>query len=351
MMPLRSLVLMLIVTLGAVLIRDVPAAAQGGGTILTPEQIQEGMLQRGGRVVDEAVAEEATLENKILEIVGTLPLGEPGDTPTPAAVTARKNVAELLERQFALRQQRHLRAVADVAGQAKRLRETLDKRTAAKRQIVDQRLDAMFSDAEGLGWEGVGGAPRVPLSFGRVQRGGNAAYAAAMVDMMARMQGDDTVRGAESGYAAALAAQMRGAAAPPDEVTLKDQELDSQLQTLMNTLAGAPDGTASAAIVAQTRKAAAALLEQQFDLHQQRRLKEIVELEKQGQALRDSVKKRADAKSKIIERRLNELFSGADGLTWDESDVPTIRMATPLPAGRGGPARGVRNPRGGPAGR
>ena len=58
------------------------------------------------------------------------------------------------------------------------------------------------------------------------------------------------------------------------------------------------------------------LLVQQFDNHQQQQQKELDELEKQIKQLRETLKKRQDAKNSIVERRLEQLVHEADGLGW-----------------------------------
>ncbi len=60
-------------------------------------------------------------------------------------------------------------------------------------------------------------------------------------------------------------------------------------------------------------------LDRQFAIRQQRREMEIQQIEERVKALRSALDKRAGAKDKIIERRLSDLLSDADGLGWGES--------------------------------
>jgi hypothetical protein len=62
------------------------------------------------------------------------------------------------------------------------------------------------------------------------------------------------------------------------------------------------------------------LLSEQFTLRQQRRENEIQQIESRVKKLRELLQKRTDAQQKIVERRLNELLSDAEGLGWGDSE-------------------------------
>jgi hypothetical protein len=70
-----------------------------------------------------------------------------------------------LEWQFDLQQKRREKELAEVETRVKKLRETLDKRKAAKEQIVTDRVNQLISNLDGLGWQppaeegGAGGMP------------------------------------------------------------------------------------------------------------------------------------------------------------------------------------------------
>jgi hypothetical protein len=67
----------------------------------------------------------------------------------------------------------------------------------------------------------------------------------------------------------------------------------------------------------EIRKHLTEVLNQQFDLHIKQQQKELDDLEKQIAKLKDVVRKRLDAKSTIIERRLEQVIQDAEGLGWN----------------------------------
>jgi len=58
------------------------------------------------------------------------------------------------------------------------------------------------------------------------------------------------------------------------------------------------------------------LLDQQFEHQQKRRNLEVTRIEAQLTKLRELIKKRADARPTIVQKRLDQLLSEADGLGW-----------------------------------
>ncbi|MSR56157.1 MAG: hypothetical protein EXS05_00550 [Planctomycetaceae bacterium] len=103
--------------------------------------------------IDPLLAEDFELESQIQQVLEQF--DNSADDETQAAM--RKMVADLLERQFTVRQERREREIGEIEARVKRLREALEKRTEAKKQIIDRRLNDLFSDAEGLGWGDIGG--------------------------------------------------------------------------------------------------------------------------------------------------------------------------------------------------
>jgi len=57
-------------------------------------------------------------------------------------------------------------------------------------------------------------------------------------------------------------------------------------------------------------------LERQFDVQQQRRMKELAEIEGRVQKLRDVITKRNQAKQSIVSKRCDQLLSELDGMGW-----------------------------------
>lgn len=87
----------------------------------------------------------------------------------------------------------------------------------------------------------------------------------------------------------------------------------------------------------EIRKHLTEVLSHQFDLHIQAQQKELEDLEKQIANLRTVLKKRLDAKTPIVERRLEQLIQEAEGLGWNAPGSPHLLFQpsnTPLNAGR-----------------
>jgi hypothetical protein len=120
---------------------------------------------------------------------------------------------------------------------------------------------------------------------------------------------------------------MVGVAKPLDALTGKDIALEQQVQGAVQQHAAAEDDAARA----NARKTVRDLLEQQFMLRQERRMREIVELENQAKRLRETMRKRANAKEQIIDRRLSDLLD-ADELGWEPGASAGIPGAAGLPA-------------------
>ena len=72
----------------------------------------------------------------------------------------------------------------------------------------------------------------------------------------------------------------------------------------------------------EVRKHLSEVLSHQFDLHIQQQQRELEDLEKRIAKLKEVVKKRIDAKSTIVERRLEQLIQDAEGLGWNAPGGP-----------------------------
>jgi hypothetical protein len=64
----------------------------------------------------------------------------------------KAQLAETLEKQFDLRQKRHTTEIENLEAQVKKLKELVQKRQEARRDIINKRLDQLQREAEGLGW-------------------------------------------------------------------------------------------------------------------------------------------------------------------------------------------------------
>src|SRR5579862_6587976 len=72
----------------------------------------------------------------------------------------------------------------------------------------------------------------------------------------------------------------------------------------------------------EVRKKLSDLLAKQFDAQAQRQQKELDELEKQIATLKATLKKRADNKTNIIDRRMDQLIQEAEGMGWNVPNTP-----------------------------
>jgi hypothetical protein len=82
----------------------------------------------------------------------------------------------------------------------------------------------------------------------------------------------------------------------------------------------------------EIRKKLTDTLNQQFDVHTQQQQKELDELEKQITKLRSVLKKRQDAKSAIVDRRLEQMIQDAQGLGWQAPGSPHMGFSLTAPA-------------------
>ncbi|MGQ0634433.1 MAG: hypothetical protein ACT4QC_07480 [Planctomycetaceae bacterium] len=153
------------------------------------------------------------------------------------------------------------------------------------------------------------------------------------------------------GFGGMLSSMMGGAGTmggvgQADPLVLQDMVLEQQVNKHVSAFMSADSDDSRAA----ARAALTGMLKEQFVIRQQRREKEIAEIEERVKRLREALDKRAEAKEKIIERRLTQLLSDAEGLGWGEAGGPVNAgggsesvefQGGPKPAG---PRSGTRNP-------
>ena len=72
----------------------------------------------------------------------------------------------------------------------------------------------------------------------------------------------------------------------------------------------------------EIRKKLADALAKEFDAHMERQQKELADLEKQIADLRSLLKKRQEAKTAIIDHRMDQLIRDAEGLGWTAPGSP-----------------------------
>jgi hypothetical protein len=91
-----------------------------------------------------------------------------------------------------------------------------------------------------------------------------------------------------------------------------EHELDRQSDDLVKQYGATEDYSQREKLRTQLRE----LLVKQFDAQQLRREKELERVEKRISDLRAQIKKRTSARDTIVDRRLENLTSDADGLGW-----------------------------------
>lgn len=111
---------------------------------------------------------------------------------------------------------------------------------------------------------------------------------------------------------------MPGGIRMPTKSQLEENQLAHQAKVLLNQY-----GKESRAEVKEKLKSdLRAVLHRQFRLQHQRRDAELRSIERRLADLRSKLKKRGDAQSTIVDRRLEQLISDIDGLGWTTEDVP-----------------------------
>jgi hypothetical protein len=73
-------------------------------------------------------------------------------TPETDKGKIKSQLKEVLEKQFDLRQKRHLDEIKSLEAKVKKLKDLVEKRQENRGEIVAKRIDQILSDAEGLGW-------------------------------------------------------------------------------------------------------------------------------------------------------------------------------------------------------
>lgn len=108
----------------------------------------------------------------------------------------------------------------------------------------------------------------------------------------------------------------------------EDRKLENEIQAALREYARTEEDSRKN----QLRGKLSEALQQQFELRQQMRDREIAALEEQIKRLRDVFEKRAAAKQRIVEARLDQLLRAAEGLGWDASVGGAPRALDPLVA-------------------
>jgi hypothetical protein len=117
------------------------------------------------------------------------------------------------------------------------------------------------------------------------------------------------------------------AAADPETqaLTAEDQRLEGEVQSLARQLMD--DGNDQQRTELKQKLSAA--LEKQFDTQQKLRELEISRIEARVQKLRDLVRKRTEARRKIIDNRYEQLLNDAEGLGWNSTATGGVQLGQP----------------------
>jgi len=97
------------------------------------------------------------------------------------------------------------------------------------------------------------------------------------------------------------------------QLQIGDQYLESQTRRLAEQYAKAKDDEARAKLKGELAKA----IERHFDVRHEIRKREIDELEARVKTLREHLAKRGEARQTIVQMRLGQFISAAEGLGWD----------------------------------
>jgi hypothetical protein len=119
-----------------------------------------------------------------------------------------------------------------------------------------------------------------------------------------------------------------GGAAAPTQSQLAEMQLTTQARELLKSYALEPKSDTQA----ELKKSLRQILIAQFDLQHHRRDEELRRIEKRLADLRTKLIKRADAKTTIVDRRLEQLISDVDGLGWGADDLPQDLFDAGTPA-------------------
>jgi hypothetical protein len=184
----------------------------------------------------------------------------------------RKKLHDTVSREFDQNIKHQEKELDGIEKQITHMRSLAEKRASAKDRIVDRRIQQLVDEANGLGWHE--GAARTQ----------DPALPAA--DFVARFQ--------EGQHAWGFAKAPEGTGA------------------LVKKYAKAETGDEKQDLHRQIAEA----LSRQFDEHMKLQEKELKELEKQVSSLKAVIKKRLDAKSSIVDRRVEQLVLDAEGLGW-----------------------------------
>jgi hypothetical protein len=98
--------------------------------------------------MNKLLQEEAAAEQQVAKLVEAYTHAE-GEAKRSGIKT---NLSSTLEKEFDLQQKRRDLELKGVEDRLKKVRELMKKRNDARRSIIDNRLDQLLREADGLGW-------------------------------------------------------------------------------------------------------------------------------------------------------------------------------------------------------
>lgn len=137
-----------------------------------------------------------------------------------------------------------------------------------------------------------------------------------------------------AGGGAPLVPMMAGSAFGPgfSPSQAEEMQLGQHARRLLDTYNETLDDKIKQGLKAQLK----AILARQFELQHNRRAEELEQLQLRLAELRAKLEKRANAKSTIVERRLEQLVSDLEGLGWGEENIPQDLFEAGMMGGMGG---------------
>ncbi|HEV3258517.1 MAG TPA: hypothetical protein VG013_16690 [Gemmataceae bacterium] len=110
---------------------------------------------RPDREMEKLLTDEARLQQQAAALVEEYSRTE--DEKDRAKIKSK--LSDVLDKQFDAQQKRRDLEVERIEAQLKKLRALMKKRAEARQKIVDNRLDQLLREADGLGWTAPAGSP------------------------------------------------------------------------------------------------------------------------------------------------------------------------------------------------
>lgn len=115
---------------------------------------------------DEATSKLLLRERQLSEQCASLAMDYANTTEEAARSVQLDNLTKLVAEQFEVRQGLHEKALADLDAQLKRLRAVHLQRAQQQDRIIQERVQQLLRDTEGLGWNGIDGGADLYITPG-----------------------------------------------------------------------------------------------------------------------------------------------------------------------------------------